>query len=305
MEGENFRRSIRSTAGNRYQALLATEDTEKDDFYSTQYGGFVDVKSDDDFRSESSSSDDTITESSSNEDESDGDGAEEPEKEQKKKRKLAYRDPAREKASKSAKNEQKSPKQKRRRDSGLTNESRRSSRRHTTEQRHELEQTLKQREISEKKKKTKRSETKKMTQEEIMAEALKTEEINLSQLVIYQQMEQQRKNKFRRKKTKCVEGPSVKTISKLHSVIPLDPASGAQEQKPDTKVESLIIFSHKETFKEIFPKRKPKIPKRDLCVVTGKPARYRTRDGIPYSDSAAFKLLQKRQLAKEQPMEMN
>jgi len=144
-----------------------------------------------------------------------------------------------------------------------------------------------------------------MTQEEIMAEALKTEEINLSQLVIYQQMEQQRKNKFRRKKTKCVEGPSVKTISKLHSVIPLDPASGAQEQKPDTKVESLIIFSHKETFKEIFPKRKPKIPKRDLCVVTGKPARYRTRDGIPYSDSAAFKLLQKRQLAKEQPMEMN
>ena len=51
MEGENFRRSIRSTAGNRYQALLATEDTEKDDFYSTQYGGFVDVKSDDDFRS--------------------------------------------------------------------------------------------------------------------------------------------------------------------------------------------------------------------------------------------------------------
>jgi len=38
-----------------------------------------------------------------------------------------------------------------------------------------------------------------MTQEEIMAEALKTEEINLSQLVIYQQMEQQRKNKFRRK----------------------------------------------------------------------------------------------------------
>ena len=51
MEGENFRRSIRSTAGNRYQALLATEDTEKGDFYSTQYGGFVDVKSDDDFRS--------------------------------------------------------------------------------------------------------------------------------------------------------------------------------------------------------------------------------------------------------------
>ena len=51
----------------------------------------------------------------------------------------------------------------------------------------------------EKKRKTKKNESKRMTQEEIMAEAKKTEEINLSQLVIYQQMEQQRKNKSRRK----------------------------------------------------------------------------------------------------------
>jgi len=48
-ENESCRRSIRSTAGNRYQALLACED--KDDFYDSQYGGFFDLKSDDDFRS--------------------------------------------------------------------------------------------------------------------------------------------------------------------------------------------------------------------------------------------------------------
>ena len=62
-----------------------------------------------------------------------------------------------------------------------------------------MEQTLKHREMVEKKRKTKKNESKRMTQEEIMAEAQKTEEINLSQLIIYQQMEQQRKSKFRRK----------------------------------------------------------------------------------------------------------
>lgn len=46
---ENVRRSIRSTAGNRYQSLLASEDT--DEFYESHYGGFTDIKSDDDFRS--------------------------------------------------------------------------------------------------------------------------------------------------------------------------------------------------------------------------------------------------------------
>ena len=48
---EQVRRSIRSTAGNRYQTLLASEDTEKDEFYESHYGGFTDIKSDDSFRS--------------------------------------------------------------------------------------------------------------------------------------------------------------------------------------------------------------------------------------------------------------
>lgn len=46
---DSCRRSIRSTAGNRYQALLACED--QDDFYNNHYGGFFDLQADDDFRS--------------------------------------------------------------------------------------------------------------------------------------------------------------------------------------------------------------------------------------------------------------
>ena len=51
----------------------------------------------------------------------------------------------------------------------------------------------------------------------------------------------------------------------------------------------------KETFENSFPKSRAieKVP--TLCPVTGKPARYRTRDGIPYYDSYAYKVLLERQ----------
>ena len=51
----------------------------------------------------------------------------------------------------------------------------------------------------------------------------------------------------------------------------------------------------KETFENSFPKSRAieKVP--TLCPVTGKPARYRTRDGTPYYDSYAYKVLLERQ----------
>ena len=62
-----------------------------------------------------------------------------------------------------------------------------------------------------------------------------------------------------------IDGPSIKTISKVHSIIQEIPDDKKPEQtdaKPDSKVESIVIFSHRETFKEIFRKQKPKIPQR-------------------------------------------
>lgn len=46
-EDKKIRRSIRSTAGNRYQALLRSE--EKDEFYEGHYGGFTEEEDDNDF----------------------------------------------------------------------------------------------------------------------------------------------------------------------------------------------------------------------------------------------------------------
>ena len=46
----------------------------------------------------------------------------------------------------------------------------------------------------------------------------------------------------------------------------------------------------KDSFKETFAQKKPSEKVPTLCRITGKPARYRTRDGIPYFDSGAFKV---------------
>ena len=57
----------------------------------------------------------------------------------------------------------------------------------------------------------------------------------------------------------------------------------------------ILFETLKETFENSFPKSRAieKVP--TLCPVTGKPARYRTRDGIPYYDSYAYKVLLERQ----------
>ena len=47
----------------------------------------------------------------------------------------------------------------------------------------------------------------------------------------------------------------------------------------------------KDSFKETFTQKRPSEKVPTLCRITGKPARYRTRDGIPYFDSGAFKVL--------------
>ena len=61
------------------------------------------------------------------------------------------------------------------------------------------------------------------------------------------------------------------------------------------KLLRILFETLKETFENSFPKSRAieKVP--TLCPVTGKPARYRTRDGIPYYDSYAYKVLLERQ----------
>jgi hypothetical protein len=93
---------------------------------------------------------------------------------------------------------------------------------------HDLDLRTKNREITDTKRKTKKSDGKRMTQEEIMAEAMKTEEINLSQLVIYQQMEQQRKNKFRRKVTILLRTNFLRKNKSMENILQSELASLTQ-----------------------------------------------------------------------------
>ncbi|CAG5111265.1 Oidioi.mRNA.OKI2018_I69.chr2.g5589.t1.cds [Oikopleura dioica] len=290
-EDKKIRRSIRSTAGNRYQALLRSE--EKDEFYEGHYGGFTEEEDDNDF-SGSSSSDESISDSSSDDDEneSDGEGQNEPEKVERKRKKNVYKDPAkstRKKADNAGFAAPKKPKL-----SHTTSGERKSSRKHTTEQRHELEQTIKTRELVEKKKKPKKAETH-LTQEQKMAEALKTEEYNLSQLHLYQEMEASRKNKSKRKKAKKIEGPSIKITSRTIQIeSSKDDKNGTNSKEAHTFVE----FSDRASFEKTFNYKKPVPAKREYCVITGKLARYRTRDGIPFFDCASYKLIESRREAK-------
>lgn len=105
--------------------------------------------------------------------------------------------------------------------------------------------------------------------------------------------------------TQKIAAPIIEEVSNL---IP------EHQKKVNIRIDHFLIFSdqgsfqhffpkklrilretHKETFENSFPKSRAieKVP--TLCPVTGKPARYRTRDGIPYYDSYAYKVLLERQ----------
>jgi len=298
-----LKRTKRSTAGNRYRQALANDlDDQEKEFFSTTYGGFAEENDDDDFRSSSSDTDDSIDDSRS--EESDGDApGEEPEKE-KKKRKLVYREPRNKLTG------VKQIKKKRTLTKQTTNfenlETRKSSRQTTIDQRQDADDYIPEKESRKRPIKKQRQ----MTQEQLLKAAMEMEEINLSQLVIYQQEEQQRKSKVKRKKAKTICGPTIKTVSRVR---PLESHSESNHQKiaapmieevsnlipehqkkVNIRIDHFLIFSDQETFESSFPKSRAieKVP--TLCRVTGKPARYRTHDGIPYYDSYAFKVLRER-----------
>lgn len=142
MSEDNVRRSIRSTAGNRYDALLRSE--EKDEFYEGHYGGFTEEEDDNDFSGKfmimiaqkylqgSSSSDESISDSSSDEGEESEAESNETEKVERKRKKNVYKDPARSKR-KTESGSFAAPKKPKL--SHATNGERKSSRKHTTEQR--------------------------------------------------------------------------------------------------------------------------------------------------------------------------
>ncbi|XP_078010997.1 vacuolar protein sorting-associated protein 72 homolog isoform X2 [Phascolarctos cinereus] len=153
-----------------------------------------------------------------------------------------------------------------------------------------------------------------LTQEELLREAKITEELNLRSLENYERLEADKKKQVH-KKRKC-PGP----VITYHSVtVPLLAEPGPQEENVDVEgleppplvstvvphsgtgpvipparcSRTFITFSDDATFEECFPRGKPpKIPVREVCPVTHRPALYRDPvTDIPYATARAFKII--------------
>ncbi|KAB1260188.1 Vacuolar protein sorting-associated protein 72-like protein [Camelus dromedarius] len=153
-----------------------------------------------------------------------------------------------------------------------------------------------------------------LTQEELLREAKITEELNLRSLETYERLEADKKKQVH-KKRRC-PGP----IITYHSVtVPLVGEPGPREENVDVEgldpaptasaltpragtgpvipparcSRTFITFSDDATFEEWFPQgRPPKVPVREVCPVTHRPALYRDPvTDIPYATARAFKII--------------
>ncbi|NWI10104.1 VPS72 protein, partial [Crypturellus soui] len=192
-------------------------------------------------------------------------------------------------------------------DEVVDSECRKHMRQSTTEHTRQTFLRLQERQVQSKRKKGGASHDRPLTQEELLEEAKITEEINLRSLENYERLEADKKKQVQ-KKRKCV-GPVIRYCS---VTMPLITELGKEE---NVDVEGLdqeaqqaeaaaaaaggkcsrtfITFSDDETFERFFPKAKqPRLPVRELCPVTHKPAVYRDPvTDIPYSNIRAFKII--------------
>ncbi|NXJ85795.1 VPS72 protein, partial [Trogon melanurus] len=180
----------------------------------------------------------------------------------------------------------------------------------TTEHTRQTFLRIQERQVQSKRKKGGPNYDRPLTQEELLEEAKITEEINLRSLENYERLEADKKKQVQ-KKRKCV-GPVIRYWS---VTMPLVPGPGKEEnvdvegldQDPQQAEaapapapasagkcsRTFISFSDDETFERFFPKAKPpRLPVREICPVTHKPAVYRDPiTDIPYSNIRAFKII--------------
>ncbi|XP_014816310.1 PREDICTED: vacuolar protein sorting-associated protein 72 homolog [Calidris pugnax] len=182
----------------------------------------------------------------------------------------------------------------------------------TTEHTRQTFLRIQERQVQSKRKKGGPNYDRPLTQEELLEEAKITEEINLRSLENYERLEADKKKQVQ-KKRKCV-GPVIRYWSVTMPLVPepgkeenvdvegLDqdpqqaeaaPAAPAPPASAGKCSRTFISFSDDETFERFFPKAKaPRLPVREICPVTHKPAVYRDPiTDIPYSNIRAFKII--------------
>uniref|UniRef100_A0A8C3J591 Vacuolar protein sorting-associated protein 72 homolog n=1 Tax=Calidris pygmaea TaxID=425635 RepID=A0A8C3J591_9CHAR len=172
-------------------------------------------------------------------------------------------------------------------------DSRKHMRQSTTEHTRQTFLRIQERQVQSKRKKGGPNYDRPLTQEELLEEAKITEEINLRSLENYERLEADKKKQVQ-KKRKCV-GPVIRYWSVTMPLVGVTsmaapapaPASAGKCSR------TFISFSDDETFERFFPKAKaPRLPVREICPVTHKPAVYRDPiTDIPYSNIRAFKII--------------
>ncbi|KAF4012994.1 hypothetical protein G4228_004464 [Cervus hanglu yarkandensis] len=313
-------RAPRKTAGNRLSGLLEAE--EEDEFYQMTYGGFTEESGDDEYQGDQSDTEDEV-DSDFDIDEGDEPSSDGEAEEPRRKRRVvtkAYKEPLKSlrprKVSTPAGSSQKTREEKallplELQDDGT--DSRKSMRQSTAEHTRQTFLRVQERQGQSRRRKGPHCE-RPLTQEELLREAKITEELNLRSLETYERLEADKKKQVH-KKRKC-PGP----IITYHSVtVPLVGEPGPKEENVDVEgldpapmasaltpragtgpvipparcSRTFITFSDDATFEEWFPQgRPPKIPVREVCPVTHRPALYRDPvTDIPYATARAFKII--------------
>ncbi|KAM4013045.1 vacuolar protein sorting-associated protein 72 homolog [Anomaloglossus baeobatrachus] len=302
-------RAPRKTAGNRMSGLLTRE--EEDDFYKTTYGGFNEESGDEEFHQVRSESEDEV-DSDFDIDEGDEPTSDHEEDEPKRKRRVvtkAYKEPIQLLKPKPKPKPDAPPKSRPERpppqevteDSA---DSRKQMRQSTTEHTRQTFLRVQERQVQSRKKKGPHPD-RPLTQEELLEEAKITEEINIRSLENYERLEADKKKQVQKKQRYM--GPTIRYHSVVMPLITdvsvkeenVDVEGLEQEQSGDSVAppvgkcsRTFITFSEDETFERIFPKNKARLPVRELCPVTHKPAQYRDPiTDIPYYNARSFKII--------------
>ncbi|XP_069796328.1 vacuolar protein sorting-associated protein 72 homolog [Narcine bancroftii] len=317
-------RPSRKNAGNRMSRLLEAE--EEDDFYKTTYGGFQEESGDDEYNTDQSESEDEV-DSDFDIDEGDEPTSDQEDEEPRRKRRVitkVYKEPVKSSRPKAKSRKCRGPSgpgEKVYPEKGDSTEvgdefgecARKSVRQSTTEHTRLTYLRVQERQVQPRRlRRTPHAHTQQLTQEELLAEAKITEEINLRSLENYERLEADKKRQVM-KRWRCL-GPTIR----FHSLtVPLVSEISVKEENVDVEgldhepqamsetphlpvlapvgrcLRNFVTFSDDATFERVFPKAKPpRVPVRELCPVTHRPALYRDPiTDIPYANTRAFKII--------------
>lgn len=286
-------RPKRANAGSRMTKLIqdAEEEVEKDDFYKTTYGGFEEEECDQDYESEEGGEDSFDSDFSLSEHDDDVESAEEEEKKPTKKKIKFFKPKTEPTTSTKPKVKKPVPKNIILPDRPIDKQQRM---RATTILKSTQQGTKPK--IPPIRRHPSIPQMRRLTQSELLAEARITEEQNLASLAQLMQFQEDKKN-AKVMKVKY-QGP----IIRFQSV--RMPLFGTDGSETGYCSRSFLEFTDTKSFPQEYFPSKVKYPKKDVCVVTGLPAKYKDPlTGLPYATIEAFKYIrQHRKRLKEQLM---